>query len=343
MGRVSSMVAFGVALVAASLAVSSHMGRSAAATAPSASPARAVAAEPVADAFAEAPEAQELEVVLDGRRTLRLPLESVFVLPGESVEMEVSGAARSDIEIEVSDGSLTRDGPARWSWIPPENDGHADLTLSAPGAASITLRAWTLVPRTEIANGRIGGFRVGQYPATPLRGNPIYLPPAGLVRVTEANRDVRVSPHFTIGHFISKQSSDLPSYLILRPQLLLKLELLLEALVDRGYPIGSFHVMSGYRTPYYNVQVLGNVQYSRHQWGGAADIFVDERPRNGFMDDLDGDGEVGLSDIAVITEVVDSLERELDGFPIGGAGVYRANAVRGPFVHIDVRGVPARW
>lgn len=35
--------------------------------------------------------------------------------------------------------------------------------------------------------------------------------------------------------------------------------------------------MSGYRTPYHNVPVLGNSAYSRHRWGGAANVFVDER------------------------------------------------------------------
>jgi len=28
---------------------------------------------------------------------------------------------------------------------------------------------------------------------------------------------------------------------------------------------------------------------------------------------------------------------------VGGYGIYRANSVHGPFVHIDVRGTPARW
>lgn len=292
---------------------------------------------------AEPPAGGDFEVTVDGRRTLRLPLESVFVLPGETVEIRATGAPDETIQLDASAGTLVREGPNQWSWTTPMEEGRADLQLAGPGDRQFVLRAWTLVPRTAITEGRLGGFRVGSYPATPLGGNPIYLPPPGFVRVTEENREVRVSPHFPIGHFVSKQSSDYPTYLILRPQLLLKLELLLQALVERGYPIESFHVMSGYRTPFYNVQVLGNVQYSRHQWGGAADIFVDERPRNGYMDDLDGDGRVGPSDIAVITEVVDSLERELAGFPIGGAGVYRASAVRGPFVHVDVRGVAARW
>lgn len=326
------------ALTAVALVTSSRVHRGPIATEP------AVAALPGPDGVpVGVAEWSDPEVRVDGHRLLRLPLESVFVLPGESIDVDVGGEPAEEVAVQADAGLLTRVSDARWNWTPPPAPGHADLWVAGPDGTEFTLRAWTLVPRTDIEDGRLGDFRVGRYPATPLGGNPIYLPPPGLVRVTEENRDVLVSPHFAIGHFVSKQSGGHPKYLILRPELLLKLELLLEALVDRGHPVESFHVMSGYRTPFYNVQVLGNVQYSRHQWGGAADIFVDERPKNGVMDDLDGDGQVGLSDIAVITELVDSLERELDGFPIGGAGVYKANAVRGPFVHIDVRGVPARW
>ena len=45
--------------------------------------------------------------------------------------------------------------------------------------------------------------------------------------------------------------------------------------------------MSGYRTPFYNKQ-LDDTTYSLHQWGRAADIFLD-KDGNGVMDDFDGD------------------------------------------------------
>jgi len=285
-----------------------------------------------------------LEIRVDGDREIFLPLESVFVLPADSVRIEVVGRGPGEVAIDAGGGTLDEVDAGRWTWKPSFESGYADLTMrDVRDDRTFLLRAWRLVPRSEIRDGRIGSYRVGRYPGTPLRGNPIYLPPPGLVEVTDANRDVRVSPRFRIGQFISKQSTSLPSYLILRTQLLLKLEVVLDALIDRGYQASAFHVMSGYRTPYYNVSVLGNVQYSRHQWGGAADVFVDEAPRNGYMDDLNGDGKIGLRDIRIITSVVDSLERELESLPIGGAGVYRANTVRGPFVHLDVRGQPARW
>jgi len=36
------------------------------------------------------------------------------------------------------------------------------------------------------------------------------------------------------------------------------------------------------------------------------------------------------------------VEREHPGL-VGGAGVYAAASGHGPFIHIDVRGYPARW
>jgi len=285
----------------------------------------------------------DLRLFVRGGRRVRLPLESVFLLPGAEVDLRAEGAGAADVAVTTEAGAVTRTDSSAWSWSPPESGGHADLVVTSEAGDTTVLRAFRLVPRDRAANGRIGGYRIGSYPTRPLRGNPIYSPPRGFVRVTEENRDVRVSPHFVLGQFTSKQSTDFPKYEILRPRLLLKLEMLLEALADRGYPVRSFHVMSGFRTPYYNVQVLGNGRYSRHQWGGAADIFVDESPRNGRMDDLNGDGRVNLRDIDVVADLVDRMEAEVVGFPVGGAGRYRANQVRGPFVHVDVRGARARW
>ena len=48
--------------------------------------------------------------------------------------------------------------------------------------------------------------------------------------------------------------------------------MILQKVNERGYRCDTFHIMSGYRTPYYN-GAIGNVRYSRHVWGGAADIF----------------------------------------------------------------------
>ncbi len=71
---------------------------------------------------------------------------------------------------------------------------------------------------------------------------------------------------------------------------------------------------------------------------------MDQQPKDGVMDDLNGDGRLDLGDARWLFDLVDGLSRSgsLDGL-IGGLGLYSANAVHGPFIHLDVRGQRARW
>jgi len=113
--------------------------------------------------------------------------------------------------------------------------------------------------------------------------------------VTEENQDTMVSPHFTLKQFACNQDSGFPKYLVLRERLVLKLEDILEKVNKHAYRCDTFHIMSGYRTPYYN-ELNGNVKHSMHLWGGAADIFIDESPKDGMMDDLNKDGRIDWRD-----------------------------------------------
>jgi len=161
--------------------------------------------------------------------------------------------------------------------------------------------------------------------------------------VTEANHDVFLTPHFQLGQFVCKQGTAYPKYLVVNERLLLKLEVIVEELNRLGHSVDSLHVMSGYRTPAYNAY-LKNVRYSMHQFGCAADIFVDESPRDGFMDDLNGDGRVNRQDAEVITSIVARMDQnELYRDYQGGLGGYSTDKWHGPFVHVDVRGWGARW
>jgi uncharacterized protein YcbK (DUF882 family) len=125
--------------------------------------------------------------------------------------------------------------------------------------------------------------------------------------------------------------------------LLLKLELILEKVNEKGYRCDTFHIMSGYRTPYYN-KAIGNVKYSRHIYGGAADIFIDENPKDNMMDDLNQDGKIDYRDAAIIYRIIDDLygKKFYDPF-LGGLARYKKTSNHGPFVHVDVRGRRARW
>lgn len=207
-----------------------------------------------------------------------------------------------------------------------------------------TIHVFTMTPAAHLSeDGRLNGYRIGSYPATPLRGLDIYKPPPGFVEVTAENAGVAVSPNFTLGEFVAKQASGYPKYVVLRPALLLKLEQILAALNEAGHRADDLVVMSGYRTPSYN-RAIGNVPYSRHVWGGAADFYIDVAPADGRMDDLNRDGRIDRDDARWLADFINGMSRRgAFGEAIGGIGVYGSTAAHGPFVHVDVRGTRARW
>lgn len=269
----------------------------------------------------------------------------VFVLPGEKLPLEaVAAAEESRYEVRPTAGELRSAGRGRWEWTAPTEPGLYPIRIQQEAPRdSIRLNVFVMVPFDRIDGGYLDGYRIGQYPTTPLRQLPIYRPPRGFVRVTRANRTIPVSPHFTLGQFLCKQQSDWPKYLVLKERLILKLELILEKANERGHAANTFFVMSGYRTPYYN-RAIGNVRYSRHVWGDAADVFIDKDPADGMMDDLNRDGRIDYRDADVLYDLIDSLYAEPGYTPfLGGLGRYRRTPNHGPFVHVDSRGFRARW
>lgn len=202
-----------------------------------------------------------------------------------------------------------------------------------------------LVPFSAKKRGMIGSYRVGSWPAERRRVSDAYENPAGFIEVTPTNQDTRISEHFRLRDFLTKdQTAVWPKYLVLREGLLDKLELVIGSLQQRGVVVARMSVMSGFRTPQYNQKGVGpggRAQDSRHQFGDAADIFVDT-DGNGRMDDLNGDGRVNTADARYLAQVVDGVEQQNPDL-IGGVGVYPATSTHGPFVHVDVRGFRARW
>ncbi|MDX1499414.1 MAG: D-Ala-D-Ala carboxypeptidase family metallohydrolase [Woeseiaceae bacterium] len=282
----------------------------------------------------------DVPLMVNGQ-TVPYPVFAIFVMPGSTIEVGFLDA--------TAGAKLSLDGrPVDGAGVPltaPATPGLAVLEIEnlATGETA-RIHVFVMVPADRVGKDeRLNGYRIGRYPATPLRGLDIYLPPLGFVEVTEANRDVAVSPNFTLGEFLAKQESGWPKYLVLRSSLLLKLENIIATLNRSGRPTGGFVIMSGYRTPFYN-RAIGNVQYSRHVWGGAADFYIDEAPADGIMDDLNGDGRVNRDDARWLAKFIDDMSRRGEFGPrIGGIGVYGSTSAHGPFVHVDVRGTRARW
>jgi hypothetical protein len=273
-------------------------------------------------------------------------VNSVFLLPGEVLDTEIEDAGRGEIfSFRTSQGEVSElPSSASWRWRAPMEPGLYPIRVSRVGSnESMLLNAFVMVPSDQVRNGQLDGYRIGSYSSS--RGRPVTGdPPRGFIEVTPGNQDVLLAPHFRLGQFLCKQEGDFPKYVVLQERLVLKLEHLLDRVNRQGHRADTFHVMSGYRTPYYN-RAIGNVPNSRHVWGEAADIFIDA-DGDGSMDDLNRDGRVGLDDAEVLFEIVDRQDRSMLASLaplIGGLGKYRATAAHGPFVHVDTRGRVARW
>jgi uncharacterized protein YcbK (DUF882 family) len=259
-------------------------------------------------------------------------------LPGSRIVRTAPGAA-----VAVIDGKPAGDFTA------PRQPGIYALSVEIDRARRLVenMSIVTLVPRALKRAGRIGTYQLGTWPFE-RGGKPRtarYAAPAGFIQVTPENRDFRVSEHFTLGQFLTKDQPNVwPKYVLVDPLLIDKLELTIQELQRQGVRVEHVHVMSGFRTPRYNSgggNTAGRASLSRHMYGDGADVYVDNN-RDGRPDDITGDRRVTTADAEKFgraAERVESKNRSL----VGGIGIYPACCGHGPFTHLDVRGTRARW
>ena len=226
----------------------------------------------------------------------------VFVLPSEKLTLEALDTNKKNkYVLRLPVGKATQIANNKWSWQAPQKTGlYPVKIMHSRSTDSITLNVFVMVPYSRLNGEYLNGYRIGEYPASPLKKLPCYKSPKGFIEVTKQNEETFISPHFKLKEFLCKQKGGYPKYVVLKERLLLKLELILEKVNEMGYHCDTFNIMSGYRTPYYN-KSLGNVQYSSHIFGSAADIFIDRNPKNGMMDDLNYDGKINCQDAIVLS------------------------------------------
>lgn len=227
-----------------------------------------------------------------------------------------------------------------------------DSAVERPGLYSLPDSVLThpftfiaLRPFSDKQKGHVGSYRMGFWPSERRRlTNDAYENPDGFIEVTPENQSMQISEHFRLSDFLTHDQRDVwPKYLVLNEDLVDKLELVIARLQEKGVHVQRMVVMSGFRTPWYNRhggRVGGRAELSRHMYGDAADVYIDNG--NGRMSDLNHDGRVDSRDAKVILRAVEEVEKEHPELA-GGVGVYRATRVHGPFAHIDVRGWRARW
>lgn len=264
---------------------------------------------------------------------------SAFLLPGETLNLEATLTDRKNFSVAAEGGKLLRRSSTKWRWTAPKTPGIYSIVIRDKTThETMTLQAFVMVPYK--GQSVLNGYRIGSY--GPSREG--YQKPTGFVEVTPQNQDTQVSPHFKLKEFLCKQAGGYPKYLLLKSRLLLKLEMVIDRMNEAGVNVDHVVVMSAYRTPFYNKAIGNDTTYSRHSYGDAADIYIDN-DGNGWMDDITGDGHVTVSDAKKMYNIIDNMYGKSWYRPfIGGLGLYSPRPpVRGPFVHVDTRGYKARW
>lgn len=268
------------------------------------------------------------------------------VTPGAVVDLAAyDPASRRPLAVtwNAAEGSLTADSRgARWK--APSKPGLYRLSGTAQldgKAFRRELSAFVTVPSTQAKKGVIHGYRVGRYPAlTALNARGTVSRsarsasdlPEGFIKLDAESRKAKVSRHFTLGQFETKDGQRAEKYMFLSPRLLTKLERIIDELNDSGYEADGLRIMSGYRTPAYNAGIGNQTSLSRHTYGDAADVLADDWNR---------DGRITQADAQILYRIADKLDRTTD--LTGGLSLYEPTSAHGWFVHVDARGKASRW
>jgi hypothetical protein len=283
-----------------------------------------------------------LPLLLRGH-AVELPLLSVFARAGEEVSLEVlsSEPANTRLLMEGQPHGERRDG--QWSFTAPHAPGLYRLRLEQGDQQARTeLNLFVGRDASEITDGLLNGYRIGTAPPGHQRYPAFYQSPQTYIEVTADNVDTRLTPNFTLRQFLCKQGSDYPKYVVIQESLLVLLEGLLSWVREAGYPVDTFGVISGYRTPWYNKRI-GNVPNSRHVYGDAMDLYIDD-DGDGNMDDMNRDGARNRADVDLLYKLVNEFKAQPgNGLLVGGVGRYYRTRNHGGFVHVDARGFRARW
>jgi hypothetical protein len=233
-------------------------------------------------------------------------------------------------------------------FVAPQHPGIWSLALKVGNAIKplADFSVITLRPAAEERSGRLGLYYIGSWPkARKGQRGVSYDPPSGFIEVTQQNQNTQLSEHFKLKDFLPHDQQNVwPKYIVVDLKMIDKDELVLADLKEHGINPAGVRVMSGFRSPQYNAgggDPRGRAALSRHMYGDANDIFIDN-DGNGQMDDLNHDGRVNIADAKVIQDAVNRVERAHPSL-IGGCGIYSGTSAHGPFTHIDTRGYSARW
>lgn len=263
-------------------------------------------------------------------------------------------SGRVSIQMTRWQAVSARDAALGADEAPPEEE---DLPLAGTARAAITLLP--PVPFARGGTGVVDGVVIGVYPdetasdapSVVVRNQALYRPPARLYRVDPTTRDLFLNRRATLGMLnppLFSGEEDDPRLVAVSPRLLDFWDALCEVLDEAETGAHRLRVLRGFTTPYERTRLEAQgvriAPYSRHMYGDALALIVDG-DGDFVMDDLDGDGRVGIGDAEVLAEWVEEALRR-SGFA-GGLGVNSSfegpRHAGTPYVHVDLRGWNERW
>lgn len=296
---------------------------------------------------------------------------SVLAEPMGAKGMFVERAGSSTWDHEGGELNPPHEGNGFWAQeaLAPQQPGLYQLIWKDLNDDTTTLHSLQVVvtgkaelsTRGDRTTVKVDGKSIGQYldpaksPVKRVRENAhLYRPPQYFTSIQNGLEQLKLGPDFELGNLIAykdyygsdgkkvyttqRHTDILPP----RADLIDKLVKLRQRLRDKGVKVTRFWITSGFRTPDYN-KSIGGAAYSRHCFGDAVDLCIDE-DNDKHMDDLNGDGRLDRKDGIIIADACRELEAEGAVVP-GGIGVYEwggEESVRS-HVHIDCRGYVSRW
>lgn len=279
---------------------------------------------------------------------LKIPLNtfSIFVLPREGIEIYIAEEDQNEQYI-IELGGKEYQSNDSFKWQAHAKPGHYPVTIrkknSSGRSSKINLNVFVLHPFSEKKGVYINGFKIGHYPSIPPDKELHYSIPKGFLKIEESLLDLKVTPHFKMEQLLTKQRNQCPQYIVIKEKLLLKMEYLLKEVNNSGYEVDTFGIVSLYRSPYFNKKLGNQTDLSRHLFGDAVDIYIDNDNDN-WMDDLNSDGKINKVDANVLFNIAQKFDQQKEyKFLQGGLSSYKGNGVRGPFIHIDTRGFHVNW
>jgi hypothetical protein len=313
-------------------------------------------------------------ILLPGMDSRRLSIEFPLTMPpsGPAVREDQPGGVSfampldASVRWHLSDGIGAPKGLTVIDWVPPDGGKPAQVTATLevrrvdasgvqqqPWRAEASARFLPGVHFDRDGSGVIGDFVVGVYPnefaadapAIVRRKPETYRPPSLFYRLDESTRDLELSSRLTLGGLCPPviDSETSARFVAINPKLVGFWDALSQEVEAAGKQPGALRILRGFVSPNerQRLERLGVqlASFTRYQYGDALAVIYDEGG-DFRMDDLDGDGQITVSDGDILAGWTRTAMANAG--VSGGLGLESAfegpNHIGTPYVHMDLRG-----